>query len=437
MKETVETLQKYLKQNQTLVVATSGGPDSMVLLDIINKQKEKYNLKIVCAHINHGLRQESIEEEKMVKKYCQKNNIICKNMTITNYKTNSIENEAREKRYRFFEKCVNNCQADYLLTAHHGDDQIETILMRIVRGSHLKGYAGINEISKKNNYQILRPMLNNTKQEILNYAKANKIPYAIDKTNMEDTYTRNRYRKYILPKLKEENKNVHKKFQKFNQTINMYQNYIDKIVKEKIKEITIDDKISINKLKQEDIIIQINIIMTVLKQIYKNNITKITDKHTRAILKMLSSKKNITINLPDNIIAIKSYNYLTIQKKNQVNTYKLKLTNKMSLPNNHKIEIVNIAQDNSNYTCLLNTKELSLPLYIRNKRKGDKVAVKGLNGHKKIKDIFIDEKIPPEERKTYPILVDNNNQILWIPGLKKTKFNKQKTEKYDIIIKYH
>lgn len=437
MNETIETLNKYITHNQTIVVAASGGPDSMVLLTLVNNLKQKYNLKIVCAHINHNLRKESNEEEDMVRQYCKKNDIIFENMTIDNYKTTSIENEARQKRYKFFEETVNKCKASYLLTAHHGDDLIETILMRIVRGSSLKGYAGINELTEKENYKILRPMLKNTKEEILEYANKNNIPYAIDKTNEEDTYTRNRYRKYILPKLKQEDKNVHKKFLKLNQTLNMYQNYINKEIKTKQNQIVQNNKIDIEKLKQEDILIQINIINNLLEEIYKDQITKITDKHTESILNLINSKQNKKIDLPNNKQAIKSYSTLEIKEKQPNQEYQIELTNKIILPNNHIIEIIKETNSNSNNIIKLNTKELNVPLYIRNKKNGDTIEVKGLNGHKKVKDIFIDEKVPREDRINYPVLVDSKNQILWLPGLKKSKFDKQKDQNYDIIIKYH
>ena len=92
--------------------------------------------------------------------------------------------------------------------------------------------------------------------------------------------------------------------------------------------------------------------------------------------------------------------------------------------------------DDSNYVCRLNSKDVTLPLYVRSKINGDKIEVKNLNGSKKVKDIFIDSKIALNERKTYPIVVDSNNIVVWIPGLKKSKYNKEKNEKYDIILKY-
>lgn len=437
MIETIDFLKKNIEKNTTLVVAVSGGPDSMVLLDILNKMKHEVCFKLVCAHVNHGLRDESLAEEKMVAEYCAENGIIFEKMTIGSYNTSSIENEARSKRYEFFENCVKKCQSKYLLTAHHGDDQIETILMRIVRGSSLKGYAGIRAITHKNGYDILRPMLGNTKDEILKYATENNIDYAIDKTNMEDIYTRNRYRKYILPVLKKEDENVHKKFEKFSLTLMMYQDYVNKIVEDKFDDLVIDNVINVSKFKNEDILIQINIINMLLKKTYGSNISKIGDKHTLLIMEIINGSKNAEISLPDSMVAIKSYNKFKIRKNFEIEEYKVELSKEVILPNNHKVVMLGDTLDNSNYVCRLNTNELSMPLYIRNRKNGDKMAVLGLNGRKKLKNIFIDDKVDKDVRDNYPVLVDSNDEILWIPGVKKSKFNKQKEEKYDIILKYY
>ena len=107
------------------------------------------------------------------------------------------------------------------------------------------------------------------------------------------------------------------------------------------------------------------------------------------------------------------------------------------MPNGYKIDIIDSSDNNSNYICRLNKSDIKLPLYIRNRIDGDKIEIKNLNGSKKIKDIFIDKKIDIEKRNMWPIVVDSNDTIVWLPGLKKSKFDKQKTEKCDIILKYY
>ena len=148
MNDVLDDIKKQVKQD-TVVVATSGGPDSMCILNLL---KQNTKLNIICAHVNHKLREESEIEAKMVKDYCTSNNITYEYYEITNYKGNT-ENYAREKRYKFFEKILKKYNSKYLLTAHHGDDLIETILMRIIRGN-LDNLVGFKKITKRDNYYI-------------------------------------------------------------------------------------------------------------------------------------------------------------------------------------------------------------------------------------------------------------------------------------------
>ena len=151
-----------------------------------------------------------------------------------------------------------------------------------------------------------------------------------------------------------------------------------------------------------------------------------------------SDKKNTFIDLPGNIKLIKKYEYLEFKyDDNKTVDYKIELDNSNKLPNGYKIDIVETADSNSNYICRLNKDDITLPLYIRNRIDGDKIEIKNLNGSKKVKDIFIDKKINLEERNMWPIVVDANNVVVWLPGLKKSKFDKQKSQKYDIILKYY
>ena len=153
-----------MNKNETIVIGCSAGPDSMALLHYM---KNNYPNKIICAHINHNIRKESDEEEKYLKNYCKQNNIIFESTKIESYNKSNLENQARIKRYNFYKKILTKYNSKYLFLAHHGDDLIETILMKIERGSNLEGYAGIKQISKNDNYQIIRPLLKYTKDDLI------------------------------------------------------------------------------------------------------------------------------------------------------------------------------------------------------------------------------------------------------------------------------
>ena len=140
-----------------IVIGCSAGPDSMALVDMLLKIREKYELSLIIAHVNHNVREESYEEAEYVKKYCESNNIVFETMIIEEYGDDNFENEARTIRYNFFDSLIQKYNADYLMTAHHADDLIETILMRMVRGSNLSGYAGFKKIVQMDNYLIVRP----------------------------------------------------------------------------------------------------------------------------------------------------------------------------------------------------------------------------------------------------------------------------------------
>ena len=214
--------------NDIIVIGCSTGPDSMALFDMLLKIREKYHLQLICAHVNHNVRKQSIEEAEFIKKYCEEQKVMLETMVIEKYGDDNFHNEARNIRYHFFENVVEKYHANYLMTAHHGDDLIETILMRITRGSNISGYSGFKKIVDLGDYKIVRPLITYTKQELEKYDEDNHVPYYIDDSNAKMKYTRNRYRKHVLPFLKEEDPNVHMKFYKFSQTMDEASRYIEK-----------------------------------------------------------------------------------------------------------------------------------------------------------------------------------------------------------------
>lgn len=427
-----------IKENDTVILGNSGGPDSMCLLDILLKLKKRYNLKIVCAHVNHNIRSESASEKVFLMNYCSEKDVLFESMTIERYGDDNFHNQARKIRYSFFNDLVKKYDANYLMTAHHGDDLTETILMRIVRGSTLKGYGGFEKITDFGSYKMVRPLIFVSKQDILKYDEDNNIPYVTDKSNFKGKYTRNRYRMNILPFLKSEDIKVHEKFIKFSETLEEYDNFINNEIKRVINRVYSDNKIDISKYKELDFLIQKKIIYYILEQIYKEDLMIITDKHVNLVMNLINSNRaNSKICLPHNIEAVKSYNELTFTNEIKgVFDYEIELINFATLPNGHALEFVLEEDSNNNNVCRIDSSEITMPLYVRTRKFGDKMFLKKLDGYKKVKDIFIDCKVPIKDRDKWPVVVDSSNKIIWIPGLKKSKFTKQKSEKYDIILRY-
>jgi len=428
-----------LKPGDTIVVAVSGGPDSMSLLYILNEFKNKMDLNLVCAHVNHNQRIESKEEEDYVRKFCKSNKIIFECASINKWGDDNFENEARSARYNFFDDLMELYNAKYLMTAHHADDLIETILMRIVRGSTLKGYSGFSRLIEKNNYKIVRPLLTLTKDEILEFNRVNNIKFYIDSTNNENFHTRNRYRHVILPFLKNENPKVHKKFIKFSEVLLENSEYIDKEANKVFNKVFQSGILYIDKFKELERVIQTKIIYNILEKIYGDDLLIIGDAHVELIFDLINSyKSNSIIHLPNNIIIIKSYNELSFSyDEEKYDSYEIEISNVVNLPNGKIIEVVNDSGDTSNNTIRINSKDIKLPLYVRNRRDGDKMEVKGLNGSKKISEIFINEKIKVSDRDMWPVVLDAEDTVIWLPGLKKSKLDRKINEEYDIILKYY
>ena len=439
MKETVAYLNSLLKDNDKVVVGLSGGPDSMCLLDILLSLNKK--IEIICAHINHNIRKESAEEEKFVKDYCSKRKVIHETTTFDKKSPNKdyTEQELREKRYIFFEKIIKKHHAKYLFTAHHGDDLIETILMRISRGSNLKGYTGFQIETPKDGYSIIKPLIFVSKDEINKYNEENNIPSVKDHTNDEDNYTRNRYRHNILPFLKNENKNIHLKYLKFSRELSKYYNYVSKEVEKEINKRYNKGVLDISEFTRLDELIQTKIIEYILDDNYIDNLYLVSDKHVLIILDVINNPRpNIELNLPDELRITKSYNKLKVTRnKKDKKSYNIILNDKVELPNGHSVEFLEDTNETSNNYLKLNSKDIKLPLYVRTRKDGDKMTIKNMSSPKKLKDIFIDLKLSKEERDSQPIVVDAAGEILWIPGLKKSKFDKAKQENYDIILRYN
>ena len=430
MKRELEFLEENITDNSKVIIACSGGPDSMCLLNLLIKLKINKNLELIVAHVNHKLRSVSDDEAKMVEDYAKKNKVTFELQELDYQNAKFSEDDAHRKRYKFFKSLIKKYKANYLVTAHHGDDLIETILMRIARGSNLNGYIGIKRVTQNEDYVTLRPLLSTTKDEIIKYNESENIPYVIDESNDSLKYTRNRYRKNVLPFLKNEDEYIHLKYLKFSEELEEYDNFVNNYIKE--KEFIVDNQIVINKITNESEFIKRKTIELIVKSIQLNDYFNISDKQMNELLKLIYNS-NKSIDLNNNYIGINEYGYLKIIKK----------------PNKEYQEIIldkdleflgfnfyyNCDNGNSSNNCIyLNSSEVTLPLKLRTRCDGDKMQVLNL-GTKKINDIFIDNKINKELRSNYPILVDAKNNIIWLPSLKKSQFCKDKSEKYDIIIK--
>ncbi len=427
---------KFLKslniwEDEKIVLACSYGPDSMALLDILNN----LGFTVVVAHVNHKLRKEADEEEKKLKKYCESKKIIFESTTITSYGKGNVEAYARNFRYNYFKEIISKYKSRYLFTAHHGDDLIETVIMKIARGATLSSYAGFKKITNLGGYSLVRPLIYLTKEEIIKYNEENNIPYAIDKTNLECDLTRNKCRHKILPILKEINPEIHNKFIKFSNNISESSDFIDREVNKVLKEVYVLNSLDLNNFYLLDDFIKRKVIEKILLDIYKDSISLVTDKHVQMIIDLSNnSKANCFINLPGKKVIVKFYNKIIFDYKPKDPNYEYILTNEIS-HDDWKLKIVSESEiKKSNYVLRIRNNDVVLPLIVRNRKIGDKITLK--NGTKKVGEILSEKKMSINERNKQPLVCDSSGKVLWLPGIKKSKYDSNFDDCYDIIIKY-
>ena len=204
----LETIKKYnlIKENDSIVIGVSGGPDSICLLHVLSELKKELNFKIYVAHINHMLREEADEETEYVKEFCRNLGIECyiKRIDVVEIANNlkrGTEETGRQIRYEFFNEILEKTSSNKIATAHNNNDKVETILMNILRGSGLSGLKGIEAIRDE---KFIRPLIETSREEIEKYCVDNNLNPRIDKTNNENIYTRNKVRNVVIPYIKQE-----------------------------------------------------------------------------------------------------------------------------------------------------------------------------------------------------------------------------------------
>ena len=419
MKEAKEFIEKNIIDDEPIILALSGGPDSMCLLNLLLS----LNKNVIALHINHNTRSSCDSEYEFLKKYAKEKDFTLEYFKIEKYsKKRFTEEEARDIRYKKLKEIATKYNAKKVLTAHHADDLTETILMRLLRGSTIGGYAGIKRKSTWDEIDILRPLLLVTKDEIYVYLKSKNIPYVEDETNAEDITLRNRIRHHILPLIKEYEPNYAKKIFNMNRTLTNAETFI-KLELDKIKKDTINDnQINISKFANLDDVEQEFLLESYLHDIYKDNLKRVSHKHQEILKKLLLSNKNsLEYDFPNDYKFFKTNNLAYIIKETNQKQEKTLVTEYNVLANNHILKKVDNYTEKSNNEIHLNSKEIALPLHIVKREVGMRMQVKNLSGTKKVNDILIDCKIPKEQKDLVPIMVDSKGNVLWILGIKNEK----------------
>lgn len=428
-------------QNETPLVAVSGGIDSMVLLNVLINLKDNLEINTpIAAHLNHLLRnEESDRDENFVKEMCKSLKIKFVSQKIhireiAEVEKNSIQQTARKYRLMFLEEAAKELKCDKILTGHNRNDLSETTLMWICRGTGMKGAAGI--LPQRGTY--IRPLLCVSRKEILNYASEKGILNIEDSSNEKLDYIRNRFRNEIIPSIEKDcYPNVSENIARFAELIKEDLIYIEKKSKRMFdtlcnnenNQITID----INKLLSSPKAISSRIIRYMIKEA-SGTLTNISQKNIEDILEIAKEstftgeKKQIT--LSHNIEVIKTYSKLIVRKYKKVDIKKTEGEFLLKYPGTTIIKELGFKVDieilpgkiltktyklNDSYIAFINLDKINFPLKIRLPKKGDKFSPLGTLGTKKISDFFIDNKINIDERWNIPLLTDEKN-IIWVIG---------------------
>ncbi len=378
-------------KDKLYLIALSGGPDSMALLDML--YQKKYSL-VVCF-VNYHHRNNVEEEQEMVVNYVKKLNykLEIKNCFYQE-KDGNFENWARIERYIFFKEMVNKYHADGCFVGHHQDDLIETYLLQKQRG--YVSYYGLKHINNIKDVKIIRPLLDYKKIDLLNYCKENKIPFSIDYTNDDINLKRNYLRKNIINNLNDnERKDILKKINLENQRINQINQKIDTFIDG--NEINLDN---INELNEEEF-------SRLIFKFVNNYIElELSINRLKEIKNQLKKNGNVIIDLNDEYKLIKEYNKLSII--NNLKYHYLIKVEKPTIIENEFIYFDLLTNPNKFYI-----KKDSYPLTITIVDKNKKIKIGKI--HKNINRLLIDEKIPYLKRLYWPMIVNNKNEIIFIP----------------------
>ncbi len=395
--ELEKTLRKSLLKDQTYFLAISGGVDSMVLLDILLKM----NLKPHLLHVNYGLRKEAATETDFLKKYVKEKNLT---LNIKYFKEDKFTEEiGRHFRYEFFKE--NLTEKSILLTAHHLDDLGETFLMKVTRGTQLKNLAFL-KTQPFGKGTLYRPLLPFPKEELYAYAKKHELTYFEDASNEDLTYTRNRYRKEILPLLKKENPQVLKHFYQLNEELTSLE----------FPKLQGKFSLSLYKLLPE------NFQKSYFDLWLKEEKLFFSPEEKKQLHSFLNKKTYGTLVLKDKTLQVKEDTLVFFEKNPQeilpfspqvlsLNTWvKLSATEKVGLfqenypiswPQEGKCYFISIYEPVEN-------------LVIRHPEQGDVIKLKKEGYTKKLRRYFIDEKIPQEIRQNQWVVADKFKNILWM-----------------------
>lgn len=439
-KKVVNYIKKFnmLDEGDKVLAGVSGGADSMCLLLVLLKIKNLFNINISVVHVNHGLRGKAAQlDAEFVEQICGRFNVECivRNVNVKDYaarEKQSEEEAARNLRYKMFASVCRELQCTKIAVAHHADDQAETVLFQMFRGSGLKGLSGMLPVRDN----IIRPLLCVSRAEIEDFLKQSHMEYCTDATNYSVDYTRNKIRLNILPYIKD---NINEGVVSHLISIADDARRADLFLQREAQKIfnensVIEDgvlKLNLEVLKYEEIIVSYVLRMCIEK--VKSAMKDIGRKHIEDIYNIAHIKGNKEIMLPYGIRVYKEYSTLIFKRQeteiseeqpcftlskekilNSINGISIEYGNNKIVLKIRQYE-KNIKYTKTKYTNCFDYDKIKNVLSLRARAPGDFIVIHKNGEKKKLKNYFIDEKIPKNERDKLLIVADGS-QVIWIVG---------------------
>jgi len=435
-----------LDKGERVVVGVSGGIDSMVLLHLLKAFGREFELSLIVAHVNHGLRQDESEREaELVEKESTRFGLPFEygRFDVREFSRHagvSVQDAARRVRYRFLRTVLRKHQAQKIALGHHADDQVETILLRLLRGSGLRGLRGMLPIRKEG---VIRPLLESWRGEIESFAAENRIPYLIDSSNLKKDYLRNRIRLDLIPLLEREyQSNFRESVTRTAVALREEHDYVEgeaeKVYHQMVREEDGSLTFRFREFQSCPPPIQWRIVEKLLERLYGEESPEALEEEAWTSIPILYEKlrhaaPSFLLELPRGAQIAKQYDQVVVKrcKTRTVPPFEVEL----SLPGHTRIgetgkevqidvesegEKVYYTLESGNVrpppnVVFLDYERLQFPLKMRNFRPGDRFAPLGATGEQKLKKFFIDHKVPRYERPEIPLLI-SGERIAWVVG---------------------
>ena len=433
------TIEKYgmLAKGDLVVVAVSGGVDSVALLHVLNSLRSIYGIRLHVAHLEHGIRgEESVGDMKFVEAMCGDLSIpfTARSENVPEMAASrglSLEAAARAVRYAFLQELAGDLKASRIATGHNANDQAETLLINLLRGT---GMAGLSGIRPAMNGKIIRPLIEAAREEIESYAAEKGLKFRVDRTNLDETHERNKIRRTLIPLIEQEfNPGIVDSLARSAGVFSIINQHMVGEMEEALRQCSSskDGRTTIDLEAFEAIpyAVKLFTLYSVIRSLEEDQQVVSFDILTAVLNLARRSKSGSRIDIGSGITAMKEFDKLVIGRDLAlINRYEVRL----EVPGTTRVEAAGVEfrvevlkerpGDGDVYrggdTAYFDFSQIELPLVARSWREGDRFVPFGLSGTKKVHDVFIDEKVPASQRAAVPIVCDEDG-ILWVAGVRR------------------